>query len=222
VLVAKAAKFALEPALVTAAKKGAREVQLQRRPFTPAPPFPKTIDMPLKIAQLGQPVLRRVAAEVPRAEILSPDFQRFLQEMHVTLRAGEGAGLAAPQVYSSRRVFLAAILPPLAEDAPPEVEIFINPRLVRISEETAGAWEGCLSFPELLVFVPRLRRVRIEYLDARGEPRVLDLDGFPARVVQHEFDHLEGILTIDRAPTTRHIIKASEAEAVLRNDEPDA
>jgi peptide deformylase len=169
----------------------------------------------LTIAQLGQPVLRQVAAEVPPAEILSADFQRFLGDMHATLRGAEGAGLAAPQVFASRRVFLAAILPPPAEDAPPEVEVFINPRLVEVNQEAASAWEGCLSFPELLVYVPRFRQIRVEYVNARAEAAALDLDGFAARVVQHEFDHLQGILTIDRARSTHHIIKASEAADVL-------
>jgi peptide deformylase len=168
--------------------------------------------MPLKIAQLGQPVLRQVAAEVPPEEIPGEDFQRLLADMLTTLRAAEGAGLAGPQVYAGRRVFLAAIVPPPAEGEPAGVECFINPRLVQVSTETASAWEGCLSFPELLVLVPRPLQVRIEYLNARGEDQVLDLDGFPARVVQHEFDHLEGILTIDRAVSTRHIIKGSEAD----------
>jgi peptide deformylase len=167
--------------------------------------------MPLQIAQLGQPVLRQVAAEVARADLLSEDFQQFLGDMQATLRDAEGAGLAAPQVFSSRRVFLAAVLPPLAAEAPPEVEFFINPHLAGVSADMVSAWEGCLSFPELLVLVPRFRQVCIEYLNARGEPAFLDLEGFPARVVQHEFDHLQGILTIDRAPSTRHIIKASEA-----------
>jgi peptide deformylase len=171
--------------------------------------------MPLKIAQLGQPVLRQPAAEVPAAEIATGAFQEFLEEMYATLRAAEGAGLAAPQVFDGRRIFLAAIMPPLAEEAPPEVEFFINPRLVHVSAEVASAWEGCLSFPELLVLVPRSRQARVEYLDRRGEAMVLDLDGFAARVVQHEFDHLEGILTIDRARSTRDIIKASEADDVL-------
>ncbi|MGH9646843.1 MAG: peptide deformylase [Bryobacteraceae bacterium] len=171
--------------------------------------------MPLKIAQLGQPVLRQVAAEVPVAEIASAEFQNFLDEMAATLEAAEGAGLAAPQVYVSRRVFLAAVLPALEEDGPPEIECFINPRLTFTTAEETGAWEGCLSFPELLVLVPRPRQVRIEYLNARGEASALDLEGFAASVVQHEFDHLEGILTLDRAQSARHIIKASEAAETL-------
>jgi peptide deformylase len=171
----------------------------------------------LKIAQLGQPILRQVAADVPPAEILNSDFQAFLDEMDATLQEAQGAGLAAPQVFAGRRIFLAAVLPPFAEDLPPEIEVFINPRLVPTTTTEADAWEGCLSFPELLVKVPRFLQVRIEYLDRQGQANVLDLEGFPARVVQHEHDHLEGILTLDRARSTHDIIKASEAEEVLRS-----
>ena len=187
-------------------------------PFPFEGTFLKTVPMPLRIAQLGQPVLRQPAAPVPPEEILTDAFQRFLKEMHATLRAAEGAGLAAPQVFASRQVFLAAILPPADDDSPPEIEVFINPRIVETSAETAGSWEGCLSFPELLVLVPRPRRVRVEYLNERAEPLAMELDGFPARVVQHEYDHLQGILTLDRAASTRDIIKTSEADAVLKKD----
>src|SRR5947209_545902 len=100
--------------------------------------------MILTIAQLGQPVLRKAAAAVPADEIPTPEFQRFLDEMYETLRANNGAGLAAPQVFSGRRVFLAGILPPPAEDEPPGVEFFINPRLTPLSDRTGLAWEGCL------------------------------------------------------------------------------
>jgi peptide deformylase len=95
------------------------------------------------------------------------------------------------------------------------VEVFINPKLTALSGERGLSWEGCLSFMELLVLVPRYKRVRVEYLDRRGRPQTLDLEGFPARVVQHEYDHLEGVLTIDRAPSTRYIIKASEVDAAV-------
>jgi peptide deformylase len=171
--------------------------------------------MTMKIAQLGQPVLRQVAQPIPAEEIQSPAFQAFLQEMRTTLEREKGAGLAGPQVFASRRVFLAMVLPPAGENGPRQIETFINPKLLGASVETSWAWEGCLSFPELLVLVERHRAVRIEYLNTQGEPRTLDLTGFPARVVQHEYDHLDGVLTLDRAPSTRYIIKASELDAVL-------
>lgn len=170
--------------------------------------------MNLPIAQLGQPVLWKVAEVVSVEDIGTPEFQRFLADMRETLRTAQGAGLAAPQVFASRRVFLAAVLPSANEDDPPEVEVFINPSITGASRETADSWEGCLSFPELLVKVERPVAVRVEYLDAAARPRVLELAGFPARVVQHEHDHLEGVLTLDRARSSRHIIKRSEIDAV--------
>lgn len=174
--------------------------------------------MPLAIAQLGQPILRQPALDVPAQEISSPAFQQFLQSMRETLLSAGGVGLAAPQVFDTRRVFLAAILPPQDPEGDPEIETFINPRLVGVSEERADAWEGCLSFPELLVLVPRARAARLEYVSERGEQCVIDLVDFAARVVQHEKDHLDGILTLDRAKSSRHIIKASEIDAYLGKD----
>lgn len=173
--------------------------------------------MLLQIAQLGQPVLWQKSTEVPVDEIATPAFQQLLRDMLETLLHFKGAGLAGPQVFLSRRVFLGAIEPPEDEDASPPIEFFINPRVVAQSLEVADSWEGCLSFPELLVKVARPRAVRIEYLNSNAEPSALELSDFPARVVQHEIDHLDGILTIDRAASRRHIIKASEIDT-LRED----
>src|ERR1043166_3489515 len=178
--------------------------------------------MLLRIAQLGQPVLRQVAQDVPPGEIATPDFQQFLADMRETLEAAGGVGLAAPQVFASQRIFLARILPPATENDPPGVEVFVNPRLSALTDQTESAWEGCLSFSELLVLVPRLTAVRVDYLDGAGQPKALKLEGFPARVVQHEFDHIEGILTIDRAESTLDIVKASEIDAVLGEGEGKA
>src|SRR5262249_17573132 len=146
--------------------------------------------MPLQIAQLGQPVLWQKASEIPIDDIGAPAFQKLLRDMLETLREAKGAGLAAPQVFVSQRVFLAAIAPPAHDDAPLPIEFFINPRIVALSKDVFESWEGCLSFPEILVKVSRPRAVRIEYLDADAEPAALELSDFPARVVQHELDHL--------------------------------
>jgi peptide deformylase len=173
----------------------------------------------LEIAQLGQPVLREVAAEINPAALDTPEFQEFLNEMRATLQASRGVGLAAPQVFAGVRVFLAVIEMPEDPDAPRTAEVFINPRLSQLSDEKVKSWEGCLSFPELLVLVPRHRSLQVDYLDAGGTPRSRQLADFPARVVQHENDHLDGILTIDRADSTRDIVKASEIEALQAEEE---
>jgi peptide deformylase len=168
--------------------------------------------MPLEIAQLGQPVLRQIAAEVPIEQIADPRFQAFLQAMLETLFEAKGAGLAAPQVSVSQRVFLGAILPPDDDEGPPGIEAFINPKITPLSDDKVRGWEGCLSFPELLVYVPRFRAVRIDYVNLDGQPDAMELEDFAARIVQHELDHLDGVLILDRAESTRHIVKASEIE----------
>ncbi len=178
--------------------------------------------MPLEIAQLGQPVLRRVADPVPASDLLSPEFQALLDEMRATMTEAGGVGLAAPQVFVSQRVFLACITPrdPEKPDEVLPIEVFINPELTFVPDKIESSWEGCLSFQELLVFVPRYHAVLIKYVDEQGNEKQRALSGFPARVVQHEFDHLNGVLTIDRALTTLDIVKASEIEDVL--EEPQS
>jgi peptide deformylase len=169
--------------------------------------------MPLRIAQLGQPILRQIADPVVLSEIATSEFQSLLDAMIDTLFAARGIGLAAPQVFVKKRLFVACVLPG-KEDPRAALEIFINPQLRNLSDERHWEWEGCLSFIELLVHTPRHESVHIEYFNRQGQPQALDLAGYPGRVVQHEYDHLEGILTIDRATSTRDIIKASEIDAV--------
>jgi peptide deformylase len=169
--------------------------------------------MNLRIAQLGQPVLRQRAVEITPEEIRSPEFQRLVDDMRETMREAKGAGLAGPQVFAGKRIFLALVEPP-REGEPGEPEVFVNPRMVGVSQEEEAAWEGCLSFMELLVLVRRPLAVRMDYLDRHGQKHTAELQGFPARVVLHEYDHLEGILTLDRAETSLDIVKASEIDAV--------
>jgi peptide deformylase len=169
--------------------------------------------MALTIAQLGQPVLRQKAVPVSAEELSSPVLQQLIDDMLETMTKENGAGLAGPQVFQSKRLFVARILPTTDPDEIPGVEVLVNPRIVAASVETSAAWEGCLSFPELLVKVARPLAVRIEFVSRGGEARVRELQGLRARVVLHEQDHLDGILTIDRAASTLDIVKASEIEA---------
>lgn len=170
--------------------------------------------VPMPIAQLGQPVLRRKADLVPDELFNTPELLRLIDQMKVTLKSSGGVGLAAPQVFVTSRVFLAMTNPGDSDDAP-LVEAFINPALTPLTEEKESSWEGCLSFLELNVLVPRFRAVRIDYSTPHGDKKSLELHDFAARVVQHENDHLDGILTIDRAASTLDIVKTSEIEAVL-------
>ena len=150
----------------------------------------------LKVAQMGHPVLRMVAEPVDPDSIDTPEFQRFCDDLLETMDEYDGAGLAAPQVHASIRV---AVLTLSDERGP---EFFVNPRVVPLTEQTERYYEGCLSVEGLRAAVDRPAKVRVEALDRYGKPKAYELEGFPAIVVQHEFDHLDGILFVDRCDTS--------------------
>ena len=155
----------------------------------------------LKIEMLGAPVLRQRAAEV---EAVDDDVRRLIRDMFDTMYAANGQGLAAPQVGVSRRII---VLDVPQSDAP--AYALINPRIVEQSAETARAEEGCLSIPGVSDVVERPARVVVEALDADGAPVRIAADGDLARCLQHEIDHLDGILYIDRlSPLKRKMLLA--------------
>ncbi len=154
----------------------------------------------LKVARLGHPVLRRVADVVALDTIAQPQFQQFIDDMIETMQEYHGIGLAAPQIHESVRIFIAGI-----EEEDPrtgETEIvplaIINPEVTAIGRDLIEDWEGCLSIPDIRGKVPRNRHVRVRGFDRDGNPLDLELEEFPARVVQHENDHLNGVLFFDR------------------------
>jgi len=155
----------------------------------------------LKVARMGHPVLRGRARALDRAEIKSSAIQALIDDMVETMEEYQGIGLAAPQVHESVRVFIAG----LQEDArsddedPAIVPVpLINPEIVPIGSEIVSDWEGCLSIPDIRGKVPRYRRVKVRALDREGTRLELQLADFAARVVQHENDHLDGVLFFDR------------------------
>jgi len=155
----------------------------------------------LKIEMLGAPVLRQRAAEV---EAVDDDVRRLVRDMFDTMYAANGQGLAAPQVGVSRRII---VLDVPQSDAP--AYALINPRVVEQSNETARAEEGCLSIPGVSDMVERPAKVVVEALDADGAPVRIEADGELARCLQHEIDHLDGILYIDRlSPLKRKMLLA--------------
>ena len=149
----------------------------------------------LKVAQLGHPVLRMVAREVTIDEIQAPAFQQFCDDMLDTMIEYDGTGLAAPQVHTSLRVVV------LSLDGDREPEFFINPVIDVLTEDTSSMMEGCLSVENMRGRVSRPNKVRIQALDRHGNPKAYELEGFPAVVVQHECDHLDGVLYVDRCDT---------------------
>lgn len=150
----------------------------------------------LRVAQMGHPVLRQVADPVDPALIGTPEFQQFCDDLLQTMHEYDGQGLAAPQVHEPIRVSVLI----LSDERGPE--FFVNPVIEYLTDETVRFYEGCLSIEGIRAAVDRRAHVRVRALDRDGEPKELELKGFPAVVVQHEFDHLDGILFIDRADTT--------------------
>jgi peptide deformylase len=154
----------------------------------------------LKVAHLGHPILRLVAEPVSPEAIGAPEIQRLIDDMIETMADHDGAGLAAPQVHVSRRVVVYGVESnpryPDAEDVP--FTVLVNPRISALTEEEDEDWEGCLSVPDLRGMVPRWTRVRVEAYGRDGKPLRFTADGFHARVVQHECDHLDGKLYVDR------------------------
>lgn len=149
----------------------------------------------LKVAQLGHPVLRRVAAPVQPPEIGSPEIRALIADMLETVEEYDGAGLAAPQVHVSKRI----VVLDLGDDH--GMRVWLNPSLTPLSDELLVSWEGCLSITGLRAAVARPSRVRVDALDITGKPLILELGGFPAIVAQHECDHLDGVLFVDRCDT---------------------
>jgi peptide deformylase len=154
----------------------------------------------LKVARLGHPILRQVAQPVPPGEIRSPEIQRLIDDMVETMREYDGAGLAANQVHTPRQI---AVIEVVANSRHPDAQqiplaVVINPVVTPLGEETEDGWEGCLSVPDLRGIVPRHRAVRLECYDRDAQKVSLIAKDFFARVIQHEGDHLNGIVYLDR------------------------
>lgn len=146
----------------------------------------------LKIARMGHPVLLERATEV--ADPRSPEIARLIRDMAETLEDASGVGLAAPQVFTGLRLFLYLVPASRAEGDEVALTSVINPVITPLGDEMELGWEGCLSIPGLRAAVPRHKRVHLSYVDARGAEVEKTIAGFHARVVQHEFDHLNGVL----------------------------
>lgn len=145
----------------------------------------------LKVARLGHPALRRIADPVPPEDILSPEIQGLIGDLLDTVDEYDGAGLAAPQVHVSLRVVVLSL-------GGEGLRVWINPVLRTLTDDLHTSAEGCLSVPGLRGRVSRPAAVEVRALDHQGRPVHLELRGFPAVVAQHECDHLDGVIYVDK------------------------
>jgi peptide deformylase len=174
----------------------------------------------LKVARIGHPVVRAAAREIPKDALGEPGFQKLIDDMRQTMYEYEGVGLAAPQVHEGLR--LAVLEVPGSDDrsdAAVPFTVLVNPVVTPLGPETVTGWEGCLSIPDLRGAVPRLKRVRLEALDREGRPYSLEASDFLARVIQHECDHLDGRVYLDRMEDMRSLTFIKEFEDHVRHEE---
>ena len=165
--------------------------------------------MRLKIVQVGEPVLRQRARPLLQEEIALPETQQLIVWMHETMRDAPGVGLAAPQVGLPLQLAVIEDRPEYSKDITAErlaererqavpFQVLINPTIVEHSDDQVEFFEGCLSLGGFSALVKRSRQVAVEYWDEHGQPRRVEAQGWYARILQHEIDHLYGRLYIDR------------------------
>jgi peptide deformylase len=152
----------------------------------------------LKVARMGHPVLRAKTRPLEKAEIKSAVIQKLIDDMIDTMAEYHGVGLAAPQVHEGVRLFIASLDTGDDGEEDPEPIAVINPEITIVGADVVEDWEGCLSIPDIRGRVPRAREIVVRALDRTGTRIELSAHDFPARVIQHEADHLDGVLFFDR------------------------
>ena len=163
-----------------------------------------------EIAQLGAPVLREIAEHI--TDYTDAALQELMQDMQLTLEHSGGVGLAAPQVFTQQRMVIVASRPTPRYPYAPEMAptLMLNPQFTALSEAQHKDWEGCLSIPGIRALVPRYLDIAVSYYDVHGSMQQVAMHGFVARVFQHEFDHLQGMVFLDRVETNRDIVTEQE------------
>lgn len=162
------------------------------------------------IAQLGNPILRQPARQIDHVQ--DESIQQLIEDLKAEAIASNGVGIAAPQLSESYRLFIVASRPnPRYPNAPTMIPTaMINPEIIRHSDQVVKAWEGCLSIPGIRGLVPRYQRIEVEYTTRQGELQRQELTDFVARIFQHEYDHLNGIVFLDRVESTQDLITEQE------------
>ena len=173
----------------------------------------------LEVIRLGHPVLRAVAEPVPEELFATGRLVDLGRDLVRTMIEENGVGLAAPQVAEGLRLF-SYWVPESDEEAETPPTVLVNPEIRPVGMETEEGWEGCLSIPGLRGLVPRFRRIKVKARQLDGEPISLTADGFHARVIQHESDHLDGVVFLDRMDSTHSLAFEPEWERFILSDEP--
>lgn len=168
-----------------------------------------------EIAQLGADVLRKNSEQVQ--DIFAPEIQALISDLFASLASTNGVGIAAPQISSSWRVIIIASRPSPRYPHAPEMQptLMINPTFEVLDACQEKDWEGCLSIPGIRARVSRYKRINVTYINAEGRQENQDLEGFVARIFQHEYDHLNGLVYLDRVENNKDIISELEFERLM-------
>ena len=172
----------------------------------------------LKIAKLGHPVLLKKTNEISNLNDI--DLKKIIYDMSETMIDANGIGLAAPQVHLSHRLFIYRN-PDIEDEEKIKISVLINPKIENISNETEDDWEGCLSIPGMSGLVRRSKKIKYSAIDLKGEKVSGEVDGLHARVIQHEFDHLNGILYTSRLADKRAFGYTEEIEKFWKKNDED-
>ncbi|KUK67818.1 MAG: Peptide deformylase [Mesotoga infera] len=159
----------------------------------------------MKVIYIGNPILRNVSESV---KVFDDDLRAFVKELSKTMYVEDGVGLAAPQVAVSRRIFV--------YDPGDGLRVVINPEILSRSDETVKMEEGCLSIPGIYADIYRPSTVRIHYRDEYGQHHEEDLTDYPARIVQHESDHLEGVLFVDYLSASKRAVLKPKLNQIIK------
>ena len=170
------------------------------------------------ICRMGNPILRKKAKQVPKDILFSDSFAQLIEDLRDSMKEYGGIGIAAPQIGIDMQVAIIELqgVNRYGEEINLPITTFINPVMAFLTADTQGFWEGCLSVPGLRGYVERPRKVKVNFLNSRGEEEEIIAEGFLATVLQHELDHLEGILYVDRIKDSRMLSYQEEFEEYLQ------
>ncbi|MBD2022550.1 peptide deformylase [Leptolyngbya sp. FACHB-36] len=172
----------------------------------------------LEVIELGNPILRHKADAI--LNVMDDRVQTLIDDLMLTVKHANGVGIAAPQVARSQRLFIVASRPnpryPTAPDMEPTA--MINPQILVHSDESVKGWEGCLSIPGIRGQVPRHQAIEVEYIGRDGKRHTQELTDFVARIFQHELDHLDGIVFLDRVESTQDLMTEREYQERIVNE----
>ncbi|MEM1179115.1 MAG: peptide deformylase [Acidobacteriota bacterium] len=176
--------------------------------------------MPVRpLVRLGHPALRTPARAVDLDDLRGESMQQLIDDMFETMDDEEGVGLAAPQLGLDWQIFVYVAVDPERPDDSGEPKVLINPGVTPEPGDLVWDWEGCLSIPDLRGLVPRRQAVRVDAIDRRGEAISFRAEGYEARIIQHEFDHLNGIIFLDRMRDMRSLCYSAEWEQFMTSDD---